>query len=84
MRGSDQAATAPAELDHFALGDLDSLTYNADGSIDIPVSHRSPGPDRQANWLPALLGSLGITMRLYAPKPEVLDGRWTPPPVRRA
>ena len=27
--------------------------------------------------------TLGVTMRLYAPKPEVLDGRWAPPPIKR-
>ncbi|WP_218779464.1 DUF1254 domain-containing protein [Streptomyces sp. NRRL B-24572] len=34
-----------------------------------------PGPDRQANWLPTPPGPLGITMRLYAPRPEAFDGR---------
>jgi hypothetical protein len=24
-----------------------------------------------------------LTLRLYAPKPEVADGRWNPPPLRR-
>lgn len=42
-----------------------------------------PGPDRQENWLPTPPGPLGITMRLYAPRPEAFDGRWNPPPVRR-
>lgn len=36
------------------------------------------------NWLPAPRGPLGITMRIYAPRPEALDGRWKPPPVGRA
>ena len=27
---------------------------------------------------------IGVTMRLYAPHAEALDGRWAPPPVRRA
>jgi hypothetical protein len=48
------------------------------------LQHGNPGPERQANWLPAPIGPLGITMRLYAPKQEALDGRWSPPPVRKA
>jgi hypothetical protein len=72
------------ELDRFAIGDRDRLTFNGDGSLDIYIQHSNPGPDREANWLPAPTGPTGITMRLYAPKPEVLNRRWNPPPVRKA
>ncbi|RMI30931.1 DUF1254 domain-containing protein [Nocardia stercoris] len=70
------------ELNRFAIGDRDELKYNADGSLDILVSRKNPGPDREANWLPAPTGPIGITMRLYAPLGPALDGTWTPPPVR--
>jgi hypothetical protein len=59
------------------------LIYNADGSLDIYLQNERPGPDKEANWLPAPRGPMGVTMRLYEPKPEALDGRWNPPPVKR-
>lgn len=71
-------------LNRFALGDRDALKFNADGSLDLYVQHENPGPDKESNWLPGpASGTLGLTMRLYAPKPQALDGRWNPPPIRR-
>lgn len=73
----------PNEIDRFAIGDRDPLVYNEDGSLDIYMQSENPGPGREANWLPSASGPSGITMRLYAPRPEALDGTWSPPPVRR-
>ena len=72
------------EINRFAIGDRDDLVYGDDGSLDIYIQHENPGPDREPNWLPAPVGPLGVTMRLYAPATEALDGRWNPPPIRRA
>jgi hypothetical protein len=71
------------ELNRFAIGDRDNLTYNMDGSLDIYLQHDSPGPDKESNWLPAPIGPMSIIMRLYWPKMEALDGRWVPPAVKK-
>jgi hypothetical protein len=72
-------------INRFAIGDRDALKFNDDGSLDILIQHESPGADKESNWLPSpAKGALGVTMRLYAPKPQALDGRWAPPAIHLA
>lgn len=71
-------------LDRYALGDYDGLECNADGSFDLYFQHESPGKNKESNWLPAPTGDFTMMMRLYAPRTEVLDGRWAPPAIKKA
>ena len=73
----------PNPINRFAIGDRDRLSFNADGSLDIFVQAASPGKDKEANWLPAPPDIFQPTMRIYSPRPEVLDGTWSPPPFQK-
>jgi hypothetical protein len=71
-------------INRFAIGDRDDLKYDADGSLDLYLQNENPGVDKESNWLPSpATGILGVTMRLYEPKAQVLDGRWNPPAIKR-
>ena len=75
----DEGFQVANELNRFAIGDRDSLVYNADGSLDLLVQHEAPAGEKKRNWLPAPSGLFNLCLRLYYPKPEALDGRWLPP-----
>lgn len=62
---------------------LPQFTRDADGGLTLLIRHGSPGTDKEANWLPAPKGPFFMVMRLYWPKPEALEGKWTPPPLTR-
>jgi hypothetical protein len=60
---------------------LGSLQRADDGSLTIYVQKDSPGADRESNWLPAPDGPFYCIMRIYLPKPEVIEKRWKEPPL---
>jgi hypothetical protein len=68
---------------------LPKMKTNGDGSLTIYIQGKSPGPDKEANWLPAPAGPIYLVMRLYWPKsepPSILppgEGTWKPPGVKR-
>jgi hypothetical protein len=70
-------------LNRFAVSSWMPSKYNPDGSLDMYFQSESPGKDKEWNWLPAPKGPFNLTMRLYAPKQEILVGKWNPPPVVR-
>jgi hypothetical protein len=62
---------------------LPDLKKNADGSITLFIQNKSPGKDKESNWLPAPDGKIYVVMRVYWPKASALNGTWKPPAVQR-
>ena len=70
-------------INRYDIASWMPLKYNKDGSLDVYIQKESPGKAKEANWLPAAAGDFSVTMRVYWPKPAMLNGSWTPPPVKR-
>jgi hypothetical protein len=62
---------------------LPQFKKDADGGLTLYIQNESPGNDKEANWLPAPKGPFVMFMRLYWPKEEALEGKWTAPPLQR-
>jgi hypothetical protein len=68
---------------------LPNMKTNSDGSLTLYIQNKSPGADKESNWLPAPSDTIYLVMRLYWPKtepPSILppgDGTWQPPGIKR-
>ena len=56
------------------------LKPNADGALTIYVSAKSPGKNKESNWLPAPNGPFWTVLRCYGPAPEIINGTYKQPP----
>jgi len=63
---------------------LPQFKRDADGGLTLYIQNESPGKNNEANWLPAPNGPFWMAMRLYWPKEEALNGKWSAPPLKRA
>lgn len=58
-----------------------NMKKDKDGGYTFYIQHDTPGKDREANWLPAPSGPFTVFMRLYLPKEDAFNGKWTRPPI---
>jgi hypothetical protein len=70
-------------LNRYSIGKYtDGLKTNEDGSLDIFIQNQSLGADKESNWLPSPADGFYMVLRMYLPTEQVLNGTWTPPPVK--
>lgn len=74
----------PNALNRYSLGTKSkSLQYNPDGSLTLYAGAKSPGKDKESNWLPAPNGTFSLYIRAYWADKAILDGTWQPPAIER-
>ncbi len=74
----------PNPLNRYSLGTKSKgMQQNSDGSLTMYFGARSPGKEKEANWVPAPGGKFSLYMRCYWAEQAVLDGTWMPPNVER-
>ena len=72
-------------LNRYSLGTKSKsfLKYNPDGSLTLYFGAKSPGKDKETNWVPAPDGTFSLYIRAYWADQAILDGTWTPPNVEK-
>lgn len=73
------------DLKRYSLGTKNkNLKRNADGSLTLYAGGKSPGGNKETNWLPAPDGRFSLYIRAYWGKDGILDGSWQPPKIEKA
>jgi hypothetical protein len=71
-------------IDRYSIGSATpGLRTAADGSITIYMQAKSPGKDKESNWLPAPEGPFWPILRTYGPGKTILDKTWKMPPFKQ-
>lgn len=80
----DDGFMVPNPIHRYSVGDRTSdLVHRPDGSVVIEIGATAPSGSG-VNWLPSpKAGPFYLMMRLYQPRADVLDRRWSPPPIVR-
>jgi hypothetical protein len=72
------------DLKRYSLGTKNkTLKRNADGSLTLYAGAKSPGADKDSNWLPAPAEPFSLYIRAYWGKEPILDGSWQPPKISK-
>jgi hypothetical protein len=74
----------PNELKRYSLGTKNKgLKYNGDGSLILYTGNKSPGADKESNWLPAPKGEFSLYIRAYWGMEGITEGTWIPPVIEQ-
>jgi hypothetical protein len=71
-------------INRYSIGSATpGLKKAKDGSITLYFQAKSPGKDKESNWLPAPKGPFWPILRTYGPGKAILDKKWKMPTVKQ-
>ncbi len=68
-------------IHRYKLGSNSKLSFNKDGSLDLYIQNTPPPNGKMSNWLPSPKTQFNLNLRMYAPKGDIINGKWKAPPV---
>jgi len=72
------------DLNRYSLGTKNkTLKYNPDGSLTLYAGAKSPGKDKEWNWIPAPEDTFSLYIRCYWGEEAITDGSWVPPLIKK-
>ncbi|MGC4016477.1 MAG: DUF1254 domain-containing protein [Luteolibacter sp.] len=72
-------------LHRYSMGDrTQGMKKDADGGLTIYLGNKSPGTDRESNWLPVPAGPYSFVARVYGPSEAAIKGEWKLPALEPA
>lgn len=71
--------------DRYEISDrTPGVEHDAHGGLTITISPEPPEGGQTSNWLPVPAGPFMVILRIYGPRPSVLDGSWQLPEMQVA
>jgi hypothetical protein len=71
-------------INRYSVGDRSGMQADADGGgLTIYLQEKSPGAERESNWLPAPPGPFFLFLRAYLPENDIVNQTWQPPKITR-
>jgi hypothetical protein len=55
------------------------MKLDPDGCLTLYIQTESPGPDKEAHWLPSPQDDVYFVLRTYMPGLEIMQREWEPP-----
>ena len=73
----------PNPIDRYAIGTVTSgLKHGDDGSLELLLQKEAPEKGT-SNWLPIASGPFHLVLRMYQPRPELIDGTYKVPALQK-